>query len=215
LLTELNHNKAINWAVSEEVDIICLSWTVDETLDDDSSRKLKDALDKAQMPVFCAINDRQPEAEVMLRSSAGVFAIRHADVINPAEIRQEQLKHVDFLVPGKGVEVHLPSYLSREGTYVTDQGSSYAAAAAAGLASLVLGCAVFTFGRDSPEFDKIRHYSSMERILKRMSSEPPSNAAGKRVQPWNHFPKRLNSHHHDFAVSFFRERLRTWARLNG
>jgi hypothetical protein len=196
------------------VDLICLSWTVEETLNHEDEISLDSALLKARnknITIFGAIDDDQPESELLPGSSPYVYATRHVDIINPPRISTDDPKRVVYLLPSKGIQIKLPKYLYRDGTYVTDGGSSYTAAIATGLVSLVLSCVVFAFGHEDNAFENIKQHTSMSVLLEALCPKRSAESAQQFLRPWKKFPKHLSKDRYkDDVVILFQELLKRW-----
>jgi hypothetical protein len=216
-------SQAIKWAVEHEVDIICLSWTAELTQSDDKYTRLQDLLSRAftgNIIVFGAIDDTRPEETPIPASLSNAFAIRHVSIDNPVQLPPNELEIVKYLLPGKGIEIKLPRYLDSKGYQVTDQGSSYATAVAAGLASLVLCCGRFAL-RPEPQpvsgkllFSHLKKPKVMANIFDSLGVKNPSNYNKKFVRPWHHFPKKLTRTHPNELMCTLESHLRKWSKFD-
>jgi hypothetical protein len=147
--------QAVRWAVEQEVDIICISWTTKS-----QHSRLQEAIREAVSPqnggrqtlVFCSVADEGNYSEKVFPVGwlqEHIMSVAATDMyghLTPASFQTGG--EVTIQVPGEAIALDNPSYSYRridadpssknpdEGTLVT--GSSVATALAAGIASLAL-----------------------------------------------------------------------------
>ncbi|KAI1377492.1 hypothetical protein F4677DRAFT_458856 [Hypoxylon crocopeplum] len=135
--------KAIEWVTECGVDIICMSWTIEASSDDDPDlRHLQDAIKEAYrrgIIMFCSASDQGGSSNLKCYPGAwsnqdGSYCIRIGSSSSSDNasiwVNEEQ---VDFLLPGENILIK-----DSDGTSEYQTGSSYATAVAVGLAGLLL-----------------------------------------------------------------------------
>ena len=142
-----------------EADIICISWTCAENLDDNDIGKLETKIQKAAKNslIFCATGDKGPFAERSYPAGFSVPIKICSCSISGMPSRNAESQNADFYVPAEDLDVPVPRYLNL-GAKGAAQGSSAATAIAAGLATLILSLARFAYyGLDdeSSEYEAI------------------------------------------------------------
>ena len=200
--------------MSHKVDVICISWTCPDNLEDDNDdfgnleSKIQDAAQNSL--IFCATGDKGPSAKKSYPAGfKTTFKISNCS-INGLPSKDAEVQNTEFYVPAEDLATAVPGYLKR-GKIETAGGSSAATAIAAGLASLVLSLARLVYYRledgsseprtddyDNSEirieciersesmFKRLKRRSIMERVFEHMCC-----SSGKFVQPWEVFPTDL------------------------
>ncbi|KAH0545484.1 hypothetical protein FGG08_000485 [Glutinoglossum americanum] len=135
--------KAINWAIKQNVHIISMSWTVQQTGDNQASiKKLENAIGQAveaDILLFCSANDLGNQKDKPYPASCDSRRIFR---IGAATLTGDKWKRVgdedaDFVFPGEKILVQ-PQHYPLAQKCKTLSGSSIATAIAAGLAALIL-----------------------------------------------------------------------------
>ncbi|GAB1317950.1 hypothetical protein MFIFM68171_08160 [Madurella fahalii] len=135
--------KAIMWATGCGVDIICMSWTIEDPNGDRQFPNLSKAIDKAyknRIIMFCSASDQGGSS--MVRCYPGAFKgnksirIGSCSASNVPSVWVNP-KQVDFLLPGENIVIR-----NSDGTSECQTGSSFATAVAAGLGGLMLYCSL-------------------------------------------------------------------------
>jgi len=193
------------------VDIICTSWSIArKKLDKDRHKELTKVLadiHAKHILVFSAIDDEVPDEDVFPADFSTVIRVR----AETRSMSEADMNRVDFVIPSEGIEVQLPTYLDREGKKTTQAQSSYAAAVAAGLASLILLAArcVFHGNPKADEiFESLKGKDQMKQILGRLVLP----RSPKVVQPWEHLPDASIFQQQDpQVINTLQALLRIWA----
>ena len=130
--------------MGHQVDVICISWTCAEDLDDNDFDRLDDMILKAanNSLIFCATGDKGPSAKESYPAGfKNAFKICSCSISGQPSHNAE-VDNTEFFVPAENLDVALPKYLN-PGDKGKPDGSSAATAIAAGLATLVLSLARF------------------------------------------------------------------------
>ncbi|KAI1086805.1 hypothetical protein F5B19DRAFT_498003 [Rostrohypoxylon terebratum] len=129
-----NAAKAINWAVTQGVDIISISWTLkkpDKTLEE----AIKNAAQKTI--IFCSTPDEGVYSEAWpVGYKEHVLSVSATDRHGHLTSQTKGAESVDIQIPGEDIRATGPSYIGN--VLPTVSGSSVATALAAGIASLSL-----------------------------------------------------------------------------
>lgn len=134
--------------------------------------------------MFAAIDDANPASAVLPAHLNSCIAVRAAT----RNLSNADKECVDFAVPMEGIEVDFPAYLEDGRKRKTAAESSYAAALATGLASLLLLAARYTFRTNNnadAKFQQLKRTQHMKDFLERLVK--PGNA--KVLQPWETVPE--------------------------
>ncbi len=202
-------SQALDWAMNQEADIICISWTCAKDLDEDDYTNLENKISDAggKCLIFCATGDNGPSAEKSFPAAfPSPFSICSCSITGIPSANAE-IENSEFFVPAEELFVEIPQYLN-QGRNDSANGSSAATAVAAGLAALILSLARFAFhngqdtaqgsGDDVPKPDdhdleetvsRLKRRTMMERVFKYMCG----GGSEKFVQPWNVFPAELKN----------------------
>ena len=143
--------KAIDWAITKEVDIISMSWAADLEVSSDDEEKLSSALNKAmnkhKIPTFCANPDKgrgytTNETYPYKAHPDKIFCIG-AETSSGSQWRKidPNDKSAHFYLPGVdlGIPVHAREGKDQPpGKWEKYSGSSLSCALAAGLAAMIL-----------------------------------------------------------------------------
>ncbi|OCK77506.1 hypothetical protein K432DRAFT_427966 [Lepidopterella palustris CBS 459.81] len=197
--------KALRWAGDQEVDVICLSWSITEE-DAGSenfaglSRAIADASSKALIFATTSDEGSAAKAPYPAKFEGRVLAITAADIENN-KCKGADDKDTEFYLPSEGFEVDgIPEYLEAS-CKKPAQGSSYATALAAGVAALFLTCVQLTYHKGAQAHDddaihdmdnKITVYKNteMKKLFKNLCGTGADDA--KFVQPWKIFSREWN-----------------------
>ncbi|XXH01492.1 hypothetical protein Hte_007852 [Hypoxylon texense] len=174
--------KAINWAVRKGVDIISMSWTIDEIVEtankaDKRVANLREAIRaatedtsiKKRALLFCAWPDKGSAADnrTYPRSlSESIFAIGAGTREgNPSPTTGDSKP--DFVLPGVELGIPIVTDKRRSGTlpprYQKYTGSSVSCALAAGLAAMILYCTRKVKGCQA---DRLKDHKNMQAAFK-------------------------------------------------
>ncbi|KAF4426487.1 hypothetical protein CFRS1_v009816 [Colletotrichum fructicola] len=193
--------EAIKWAVNEKVDIISMSWAIDQS---DSIQKtqeaqetqLREAITMAEdhgILLFCANPDKNKPGNLPYKSNKTypkslvseqtLFCIGAATPEGkPWERIHQSDQSCDFILPGVKLRVDIPELVTtskRQGAgkppkeWHDHSGSSLSCALAAGLAAMVLHCTLVNgLLPDGPEWTWLRSRDGMRKALQNISEEP-------------------------------------------
>ncbi|KAH8745521.1 hypothetical protein BGZ57DRAFT_918456 [Hyaloscypha finlandica] len=146
--------QAIKWAVSQDVDIISMSWTIKRTDNDGAdnlNREIETAGGTAQdIILFCAAeNEGEYGSNNTLPASSKISTIKKIGSSNKEGKPSGKVKTdgFDFLFPSEGVLNEITHDLKEN----KRQGSSVSTALASGLAAMILWCSVVA-GREKKYF---------------------------------------------------------------
>ncbi|KAF5533704.1 hypothetical protein FMEXI_11675 [Fusarium mexicanum] len=175
---------AVRAAIDQKVDIISMSWTVKETVENRDGvntfrQAIKDALD-AGILLFCAAADTGAITEVEYPWSFDrqrIFRIGAATADGRVWGPTGSPQHLSFILPGHKVVSRNPH---REGALPDDfeerTGSSVATALAAGLAALILHCVnlAIVHGKEHPsttavsgeDLERLANHDDMYNVLR-------------------------------------------------
>jgi subtilisin family serine protease len=176
--------QAIEWAVSNEVDIISMSWTIDAAETDDINA-LKRAVERAGengIIMYCAAKDEGKDAakKEIYPYDSGPKVIKRIGATDSfgKKLRYVLERDTDYFLPGEDLTEQLPlqGTASVEETKNHREGSSEATALAAGLAALILACFAEVEGKKGIEymrtsehmnrvFDALAEYESMKYVM--------------------------------------------------
>ncbi|OTA62828.1 subtilisin-like protein [Hypoxylon sp. EC38] len=168
-ITAKSAAEAIEWAREKGVDIISISWTIEEPEEKDL---LKTAVNKAlgqNILLFCASNDLGNLSNIPYPAAINpekIFKIGSATELGLREDKTQ--KRVDFVVPGSEVTKRLADE-NDQGFAGPRSGSSIATARCVGLAAVILQCVELfqLHNKDNPR--KIEHtYENMNSMLGRL-----------------------------------------------
>lgn len=193
------NQQAIKWAVGENVDIITMSWAIDEfsPRNDRDKRidKLRDAINmaaEANILMFCANPDKGADYKInktfpkSLVSENTLFVIGAAtkDGGNPWHRIASGDKSCNFLLPGTELAVRVQSSVKRKATKKTVEdgkppvewenhsGSSLSCALAAGLAAMILHCALASgIQADDPRWTWLKTRNGMNEALRNIDPD--------------------------------------------
>ncbi|KAI0440206.1 subtilisin-like protein [Xylaria telfairii] len=173
--------KAIEWAIKKKVDIICMSWAIDEIQKHDNKedkrvtalkKAVRQAAETENILLFCAWPDKGAGVKntTYPRSlSDKIFAI--AAGTNEGRLSpQAGDGEPDLVLPG--VELAIPMGLNKQGTGVARKynyhtGSSLSCALATGLAAMLLYCT----RQARPEHaDSLKQYKNMKEVFESLRS---------------------------------------------
>jgi hypothetical protein len=169
--------KAVRWAVTKEVDIISMSWTIESNSDDveDFRKAIKAASDKGII-MFCAFSDQGNVHKDNCFPSAfdSTLTIGAATALG-SPCTWVNTENVAFLLPGE----HITIDRNAEESVKPESGSSIATALAAGLASLLLYIAQLV---DAQLYPELRKPEKMKKAFERLGVKD------KYVQVYEKFP---------------------------
>ena len=134
--------------MSHKADVICISWTCAEDLDDKDSGDLETEIQEAAKNslIFCATGDKGPTAKESYPAGFKTpFKICSCSISGQPSNNAET-KNAEFYLPAEDLNVAIPKYLNQGDKGAAD-GSSAATAIAAGLATLLLSLARFAYYR--------------------------------------------------------------------
>ncbi|KAB2570885.1 hypothetical protein DBV05_g10459 [Lasiodiplodia theobromae] len=168
--------KAVRAAVHQDVDIISMSWTIEETVSNMKSLKqLRAAINEAvekNILLFCSANDQIsndnsfPGLCTEKRFKIGAATQYRKPTDSTGEIP------VNFIMPGQNVLRERPEQVPVDNCHLLT-GSSVATALASGLAALILHCVQFaaldTDGSITmDDFRKLKSHDEMQRAFDRI-----------------------------------------------
>ncbi|KAK6829857.1 efflux pump aflT [Apiospora arundinis] len=191
--------KAVRAAIEQKVDIISMSWTIEET---DDNKQHVAALDKAiseaarqNILMFCAATDGGAQTDFSypaMASTKHIFKIGGAEPSgNPHKWLGET--NVDFILPGTYQEQHgggsggiEQSNNNSVMAYRPRTGSSVATARASGLAAVILHCARGSAVRagTGTAYKDLRNHDRMNEVFSQIGT-----TAGKYIQVWEKFDR--------------------------
>ncbi|KAK1834951.1 hypothetical protein QBC39DRAFT_182335 [Podospora conica] len=136
---------AIKAAVRRKVQIISMSWTIEEPSDDKAKTELDEAIaaaDKANILMFCSATDQGAVQTETYPSKATkkIFKIGAARSTGEANRRVGNQLQVDYIFPGERIDLGRAGYYPDAPTEEVT-GSSAATAIAAAFAALIYHCA--------------------------------------------------------------------------
>ncbi|KAF9634998.1 hypothetical protein BFW01_g5893 [Lasiodiplodia theobromae] len=129
--------QAVEWATSCDVDIICMSWTIETpgaNLPDDFKSVIEAAKAKG-IVMFCAASDQGGSSSTQCYPGAFEKTCIRIGSCSSSDVPSAWVHHelVDFLLPGENIQV-----TNIDGTPQAQQGSSFATAIASGLGGLLI-----------------------------------------------------------------------------
>lgn len=142
MLTLTPYYQAVRWATDCGVDIICMSWTIEDFKGGREFPDLKKAIDHAhknRIIMFCSASDQGRNSAVACYPGAYPGACIRIGSCSASDVPSVwvNLKQVDFLLPGENIVVR-----NSDSTSESQTGSSFATAVAAGLGGLILYCSL-------------------------------------------------------------------------
>jgi hypothetical protein len=190
--------QAIKWAVSEEVDIISMSWAIEPLKDNNDARAtaLRDALMLAagkNILLFCANPDQAPEYDINSTYPKALVADRTLFCIGAARDDGKRWGKIaliddscDFFLPGVDLGIQVES-MNRKGVgnppreWRKHSGSSLSCALAAGLAAMVLHCALVSgmVSRDDAKWAWLKTRGGMSEALRSINVDRRDNGKGQ------------------------------------
>jgi hypothetical protein len=181
-------SQAIEWAQEKGVDIISMSWSIEEPGDGlDSLEAAIQAANKDNILLFCASNDQGNTTNGLsypARCRTGqIFQIGAANALGRQTEATTDL--VNFIVPGAEV-LKGTSHTSNIDVNEPRMGSSIATARCAGLAAVVLQCIVLGSTKTKKS---VRTYGKMQKILQRFVDP---NDKKMYLQVWKVFEESLS-----------------------
>lgn len=142
-ITARSARQAIDWAITNEVHIISMSWTIESTESDHDIQELKKSIDaakKANITMLCAFSDQGNNAP---ENTFPGFWKNECWTIGAATSRGDastlvDKNRVDFLFPGEQIIVDPEASALTSSSPKPENGSSISTALAAGTAALLL-----------------------------------------------------------------------------
>lgn len=178
--------RAIKDAIIKKVDIISISWTIRNIVNQDGHNRphqgheteeveaLKKAIDKAKKAgilMFCSASDdvQKKGVDMLPYSQAGDsgFRIGAADAYGWSDRATEDHRTIDWFFPGNQVADDFNPRSMRGGELQYRDGSSVATALAAGLASLIIYMANLMKAYSTPGSKNAAKFSEYSSILRR------------------------------------------------
>ncbi|KAE9380874.1 hypothetical protein N431DRAFT_362973 [Stipitochalara longipes BDJ] len=127
--------KAIDWAVDQKVDIISISWTLNQE-NSVLEKAIKNAVDHSTL-IFCSTPDQGVYSDAWpAMYKKYVLSVSATDNLGHLTSKTKGTDAVDIQIPGENVRAAGPAYIGNMNETVS--GSSVATALAAGVASLAL-----------------------------------------------------------------------------
>ncbi|KAK3983956.1 hypothetical protein QBC44DRAFT_302234 [Cladorrhinum sp. PSN332] len=209
---------AVEFAVKRGFDIISMSWTIQRRTDEERNnsadierleKALKSAVDQKRL-IFCAAPDIGTTSRELLEPyypfscpgiSDSIFKIGGATSDGRMYRWSGDLRSVDFILPGEGVEIREKDRV-REQDDIPKTGSSVATALAAGLAALIIHCvrlgAIYNFhssnrrGPDTSAVNKssvvaIKQFSAMREAFLKLRDLAGDRDKDRRIEVENFF----------------------------
>jgi hypothetical protein len=191
-------------AIEEDVDIICMPWTIDKDSDNDTGiEKLEIALHKAaqqEILMFCAAADQGAVEDTSYPAATSrtknIFKIGAAEASGQAMTWLGDDDIVDFIFPGHQVVKERSDDPSvREYTALT--GSTVSAALASGLAALMLHCVQLSAvassqGRPGPDLSRYRSLKSHQNMKEAFHQIGTTNMSkNKYITVWKRLEKPI------------------------
>jgi hypothetical protein len=190
------------WVAEEKVDIVCMSWTINESAMPQRLRyEFEDAIEKAAALTFCSLSDEGRIHNPGTSYPAGFKKSFKISSFSPLHRESNDSEHHTeaFYFPADDLDVRpLPEYFghSMDGQGQVFKGSSYATALAAGIAAFILQCIQFAYhpgtpslpNMDQPELIKDIIFDYKRVKMERMFISMCDQGESKRfVKPWNAF----------------------------
>ncbi|KAH6851063.1 hypothetical protein B0I37DRAFT_373102 [Chaetomium sp. MPI-CAGE-AT-0009] len=151
--------KAIWWAIDHEVNILSMSFTINQPSDQATIQSLVEAINKAVekgILIFCSVSDQGPHDSGAFPAHcnrSNSFLIGTATVAGRAW-KWNGANEVDYILPGTDLEIKIGDDLfDSRLKNLCESGSSLATALASGLAALILDCVVL---KDVDEFERMQ-----------------------------------------------------------
>jgi hypothetical protein len=200
LFQMLTKIQALEWVTHESnnVDIICMSWTIDsKKLESERVNKFEKAIDKAgkKALMFCALSDTGKGAKYSYPANfKPTFKISSYSM--DGGVRKDSEHHRDAMYfPAEQLVIKKLAEYFDENELKPLEGSSYATALAAGIASFVLQCVQFAYhpGTQTAEQPKVvtdKLYDFKRREMGRLFEGSMADQTEKDkilVQPWRTF----------------------------
>ncbi|KAH8672868.1 peptidase S8/S53 domain-containing protein [Tricladium varicosporioides] len=192
-ITARSATEAVNWAVTNGVHIISMSWSIEGTEEQQDIKELKKAIEaakRANITMFCAFSDQGTNSSE--KTFPGYWAsecmtIGAATAMGDASTLVDQ-NRVSFLFPGEQIVIDSkePDPSSLSSPPKAENGSSISTALAAGTAALLL----FITQLVNPQFfEKLREPARMKRAFKKFCPE----ANQKYFKAQDHFSKSFET----------------------
>ncbi|KAL1913842.1 hypothetical protein Sste5344_000109 [Sporothrix stenoceras] len=205
--------KAIKWAITKKVDIISMSWAIDDNVPSETKKSLGVAIRKAidaNILIFCANPDKGAEYANNLTypyhlEKERIFCIGAAgrngkrwDWIDAKD------KSCTYLLPGVDLDIHMETKQPMQPVFVQpsplitnerpivgrtlrerskQSGSSLACALAAGLAAMILHCSRVS-GASHKQIDYLRTYDGMKSALDSLYPDGGASASAAGEGQW-------------------------------
>jgi hypothetical protein len=174
-----------------------MSWTIDEEKLSDRISDFETAIDKAAGTalILCALSDTGRAAKVSYPADFENTSKISSYSMNKGPRKDSEYHHGALYFPAEQLDVlQLPEYFDEKDPMPLE-GSSYATALAAGIASFVLQCVQFAYHPDTPTAEqpevvtkKLHDYKRRElRHLFRGRMRDPNEKEKNLVQPWRLF----------------------------
>ncbi|TGO47460.1 hypothetical protein BOTNAR_0524g00070 [Botryotinia narcissicola] len=165
-ITTKSAAEAIQWAVDCDVDIISMSWSLEEQKpQSDAMKKLESAISNAELKhilMFCSASDQGNSATNDSFPGATNKCIRIGAATDTGKRLSWVVEDVDFLFPGKEIP-----FRDHDNKTVRESGSSVATAAATGLAAVLINCTKILGGSEDNGY--FREKRNIEKAFKRLS----------------------------------------------
>ncbi|CAK7206066.1 hypothetical protein SEUCBS139899_008849 [Sporothrix eucalyptigena] len=205
--------KAIRWAISKKVDVISMSWAIDDNVPSEIKKSLGRAIRAAidsNILIFCANPDKGAEYGNNLTYPYHLEK-EHIFCIGAAGRNGKRWDWIDakdksctYLLPGVDLDIHVESKqpalsVINQPTCLPSQdvapvsrilrerckqsGSSLACALASGLAAMILHCSRVA-GASSKEIDYLRTYDGMKSALDSLYPDNGASAAAAGEGQW-------------------------------
>lgn len=172
--------------MSEEADVICISWTCAGDVDDNDFGNLETKIQEASRNslIFCATGDKGPAAKESYPAGFKTTFKICSCSISGQPSHNAEVDNTEFYVPAEKIDVSIPKYLNLGDSEVAD-GSSAATALAAGLATLILSLARFAYYglQDGSSASEIGDYDNDDIENDYFPTSPPTRALLPQVQP--------------------------------
>ncbi|KAF7919273.1 hypothetical protein EAE99_008575 [Botrytis elliptica] len=168
-ITTKSAAEAIQWAVDCGVDIISMSWSLEEQKpQSDAMKKLESAITEAQLKdilMFCSASDQGNSATNESFPGATNKCIRIGAATDTGRRLPWVVEDVDFLFPGKEIP-----FEDHDNKIVRESGSSVATAAATGLAAVLINCTKIV-GESEDNGYYFRQKRNIEKAFKQLSQQ--------------------------------------------
>ncbi|KAF3902437.1 hypothetical protein ABW21_db0200666 [Orbilia brochopaga] len=188
-------SRAIEWAVAEKVDIISMSWAIDKTGTENQPKKIKKlraAIARAadnDILLFCANPDNGAGSETESYpkdiDANRVFCVGAATQEGTPWAKIDPKKNsCDYFLPGVELGFQPETSSARQpneppGIWKTYNGSSLSCALAAGLAAMILHCALVS-GKNA-HYTKLKRHDGMRKAFNSIPIVPSQWLPVRRV----------------------------------